>query len=158
MRPSKYPLFAAVSLLLVVTSAESARRPRFGGALRLEMRALVRSLDPLEPPADPVEAAARERICSLVFDRLVSLDEYGRIKPSLAVSWESDSTKRRWVIRLRSNVKFHNGTPLSPESVVSAFSTQNDSWMATVIPDGIAIQADQPVPDLLYDLLHPRYS
>ena len=158
MRPSKYPLFAAVSLLLVVTSAESARRPRFGGALRLEMRALVRSLDPLEPPADPVEAAARERIFSLVFDRLVSLDEYGRIRPSLAVSWESDSAKRRWVIRLRPNVKFHNGAPLSPESVVSAFSTQNDSWMATVVPDGIAIQADQPVPDLLYDLLHPRYS
>lgn len=158
MRPSTYPLFAAVSLLLVVTSAESARRPRFGGALRLEMRALVRSLDPMETPSDPVEAAASERILSLVFDRLVSLDEYGRLKPSLAASWESDGAKRRWLIRLRPNVKFHNGAPLSPESVASALSTQNDSWMASAVPEGIVIQAGQAVPDLLYDLLHPRYS
>jgi ABC-type transport system substrate-binding protein len=146
MRPSKYPLFAAVSLLLVVTSAESARRPRFGGALRLEMRAVVRSLDPLAP-TDPVEAAASERILSLVFDRLVGLDESGRIKPSLAASWESDSAKRRWLVRLRPNVKFHNGAPLSPESVASALSTQNDSWTASAVPEGI----------VLYDLLHPRY-
>ena len=39
--------------------AVAARRPYYGGTLRIEIRAQVRSLDPTEPVSDPMEFAAK---------------------------------------------------------------------------------------------------
>src|ERR1700681_2560153 len=50
---------AGISALLAATLAVAARRPYYGGTLRIEIRVQVRSLDPKEPVSDPMEFAAK---------------------------------------------------------------------------------------------------
>ncbi|WP_455662502.1 ABC transporter substrate-binding protein [Pradoshia sp.] len=50
-----------------------------------------------------------------IYDRLVSIDEGGRIYPGLAHSWEQDEAKLR--LYLRKDVKFHDGSILTAEDV-----------------------------------------
>lgn len=59
MKPTTLPWIAGTSALLLVTLAEAARRPSYGGTLRIEIRAEVRSFDAKDPTADPGEFAAK---------------------------------------------------------------------------------------------------
>ena len=51
-----------------------------------------------------------------LFDTLLTRDRQGNIQPQLATSWESidDNT---WQFKIREGVKFHNGEPLTAETV-----------------------------------------
>jgi len=63
-------LLVAISTGLAVGSySEAAQRPRYGGTLRVEIGAVVNSIDPSTPAASPEEAAAKEEICSLLYER-----------------------------------------------------------------------------------------
>jgi hypothetical protein len=63
---------AVISTLVIVAfatlPARSARRPRYGGTLRVEIGASVASLDPDAAAATPEEAAAQWQIDSLIYD------------------------------------------------------------------------------------------
>lgn len=54
-------------------------------------------------------------------ETLVDVDESGRLVPSLAISWHSDDGKI-WDFDLRHNVKFHDGSDLTADSVVNALN------------------------------------
>ena len=70
MKLRSYLLLAAISaLLLGAGRAETSRRPRYGGTLRVEIGAVIHSLDPVESPADPEEAAAKDEIGALLYDQ-----------------------------------------------------------------------------------------
>ncbi|HWZ53467.1 MAG TPA: ABC transporter substrate-binding protein [Candidatus Acidoferrales bacterium] len=58
----------AAVILLVALPGTTARRPRYGGALRVEIRAAVASLDPAVAAANGEEEAARAEIDSLIYD------------------------------------------------------------------------------------------
>jgi len=61
---------AVISLaLLCAGRVETSRRPRYGGTVRVEIGAVVHSLDPAGAPADAAEAAAREEIGALLYDQ-----------------------------------------------------------------------------------------
>jgi len=63
-------LLAATSVLLgSVGRAEPARRPRYGGTLRVEIGAVVNSIDPSVAAASPEEAVAKDEICALLYER-----------------------------------------------------------------------------------------
>lgn len=63
-------LLAATSAgLFAVGRAEPARRPRYGGMLRVEIGATVNSIDPSVAAASSEEAAARDEICSAINER-----------------------------------------------------------------------------------------
>ena len=47
----------------------------------------------------------------LIFDTLVTLDEYGNLVPELAESWDISEDGKEYTIHLREGVKFHDGTP-----------------------------------------------
>src|SRR6266850_1383353 len=68
---------------------------------------------------DPPNSVLRESIILgyNVFDHLAARDlKTGKVGPSLAVSWKSlDDTT--WEVKLRSGVKFHDGTPFSAKDV-----------------------------------------
>ena len=51
-----------------------------------------------------------------IYDTMITRDKDGKLQPALAVSWRSlnDTT---WEIKLRPNVKFHNGEPMDAEAV-----------------------------------------
>ena len=48
--------------------ARTARRPRYGGTLRVEIGAAIASLDPAITPTTPAEAAAKSQIDGLIYD------------------------------------------------------------------------------------------
>src|SRR5262245_22746528 len=72
---------------------------------------------------DPPNSVLRESIILgyNVFDHLAARDlKTGKVGPSLAVSWKSlDDTT--WEVKLRSGVKFHDGTPFSAKDVKATF-------------------------------------
>jgi hypothetical protein len=74
LRPPKEVLIAALCLVLCVTAvgagrAEPSRRPTYGGTLRVEIGAIVNSLDPAAAAANPAEADAKENVGALLYER-----------------------------------------------------------------------------------------
>ena len=65
-------LIAASSAIVLLTAlpVKTARRPRYGGTLRVEIGTSVKSLDPAVPAANSDEEPAKEQIDSLVYDVL----------------------------------------------------------------------------------------
>ncbi len=118
--PARNNLCVAFVALLALGAAATApnaaasTRPQRGGTLRVQMREQIATIDPRQWPSAPAQAAAAERLDSLVFDRLVRLDGHGTLQPALAISWQHDAQFRRWEFRLRDGVKFSDGSPLTP--------------------------------------------
>lgn len=156
MRRSPLLWFAAASLFVTLPAA-AATRPRYGGTLRVQAAGALASLDPLHDLLAP-DAALRERVAALVFDRLVEVDERGRPQPALAVSWQQDADLRRWQFRLRPSVKLHSGAPLLPQLVATCLAAANPAWRVRLVGDEVAVESDSPLPDLLFELARTRYS
>src|SRR2546427_12980095 len=72
---------------------------------------------------DPPNSVLRESIILgyHVFDHLAARDlKTGKVGPSLAVSWRNvDDTT--WEVKLRKNVRFHDGTPFTARDVKASF-------------------------------------
>ncbi|MDX1241999.1 ABC transporter substrate-binding protein, partial [Sinorhizobium medicae] len=68
---------------------------------------------------DPHYANLNENtsLLSHVYERLVYQDDRLDLKPGLAVSWRAVSD-RQWEFKLRENVRFHDGSPLTADDVV----------------------------------------
>ena len=106
----------------------------------------------------PAEAAAAERLDSLVFDRLVRRDEHGTLQPALAVSWQHDAQSRRWQFRLRDGVKFSDGSPLTPPVAATALQQLlGASFDVSATSDSVVIQAEHSLPDFPAKLATGRY-
>jgi len=78
-----------------------------------------RTLDPM----DAYDGPSIREIAS-VYDRLVSEDFINgtlQIVPSLATSWEVDSSGRVWTFHLRQGVNFSNGDPFDANAVKYSF-------------------------------------
>ena len=152
-------LFAiAVLAGLVAAGATASVRPRFGGTLRVQMRQHVSTIDLRQWPTASEQAAATERIESLIFDRLVRFDDHASVQPALAVSWQHDELSKRWQFLLREGVKFSDGSPLTPE--VAALALQQllgNTFDVSANSDSVIIQADHSMPDLLAQLASGRY-
>jgi peptide/nickel transport system substrate-binding protein len=72
MKRTLLPRLAIISLacafVLSAIPARTARRPRYGGTMRVEIGPAVSSLDPAAAAANPEEAAAKEQLDALVYD------------------------------------------------------------------------------------------
>ena len=147
----------ATVTMAAVNSAGSTR-PKTGGTLRVEMSEPFAPIDPRQWPATPGQIFAIERIDSLVFDRLLRLDDRGTLQPALAVLWEHDAQSKRWQFRLREGVKFSDGTLLTPP--IAAMALQQllgISFDVSASSDSIVILCDQSLPDLPRQLAMGRY-
>src|SRR5258708_38953480 len=71
--------YCAAVALLSVASVRCAARPRYGGVLRVEFRASTVTLNPRRWKPCSQELATNERLADLTFDRLATLDNYGRV-------------------------------------------------------------------------------
>ncbi len=61
---------ATISVVLAAAAPlRPARRPRYGGTLRVEIGAIVKSLDPSVAAANPEEAAAKVELDALLYER-----------------------------------------------------------------------------------------
>src|SRR5437879_12338275 len=62
------------------------------------------------------------RVIEQVYDGLIELDPQLRPQPALAESW-TQASPTVWVFKLRKNVRFHDGTPLTAADVVFTYTT-----------------------------------
>jgi ABC-type transport system substrate-binding protein len=164
-RTSLLPL-AAVSLVLgaalwPLEPEAASLRPAYGGVLRMMTAARVVSLDPSVWPApagDP-RAATANRLAELALETLVRVDGEGRPAPLLATTWQHDRDRRSWQFRLRRDVHFHDGSPMTPSMVAAALnSIPGRGWRAGVFGETLVIESAEAVPDLLAQLALPRHG
>src|SRR5208337_4047713 len=151
------------SVMVGAVAARAGTRPQYGGAVRVEMRAAPTSLDPAElVPADDAQpdSFAMRSLTILIFDTLVTTDENGTIQPWLATSWQSSQGNQpgnqRWQLRIRRDVKFHDGTPLSAEVAAASLRAANPTWNVRAEGDSVVIEPGGPDPELLAELALPR--
>lgn len=158
---SLYGVFAALLALGAIAAAPNAaasKRPQIGGTLRAQMAERMAVIDPRQWPSASAQSAAAERVASLVFDRLVRLDEHGTVQPALAISWQHDAQSKRWQFRLREGVKFSDGSPLTPP--VAALALQQllgASFDVSAPSDSVVVQADHSLPGFPMELATGRF-
>jgi peptide/nickel transport system substrate-binding protein len=94
-----------------------------GGTLTVGLELDIPGFDPLKVG---VYDTAANIAASLLLETLVKLDDNGKPKPSLALSWSSSEDFRTWTFKLRPDVKFHDGTPFNAQAVAWNFARQKD--------------------------------
>jgi hypothetical protein len=148
-------LRAAISaaLALVAAAALQAAPPRFGGTLRVKLRSSRISLDPREWTPGSLNSSDSRKIASLVYDRLVTLNDYGQFQPALATEWTHDATFKTWHFKLRAGVHFSDGSALTPALAAAALqSTSGKNFEIAATEAGLTIHSLQPAPDILEQL------
>jgi peptide/nickel transport system substrate-binding protein len=147
-------LLAGLALVLL------ARTPAAAQVLRIGVSIETNSIDPMLSTTSPNAMLARH-----FFDELVLQDERQRLKPGLALSWRPVGPTV-WEFRLRSGVKFHDGSAFSAEDVAfslrraptvsaaAAFAvyTRAITEVEIVDPLTIRIHSAAPYPLAPYDL------
>jgi len=144
----------AVSSLLLGISALAETRPQYGGTLRTTTRIAPSSLDPADRTQS--DSLARRNLSSLMFDTLVVMDNRGRLQPALASSWKTEPGNQRWQFWLRRGVKFHDGSPLTPEAAAASLRVASPGWSILAAVDSVIIERDSPAPDLGAELARAR--
>jgi ABC-type transport system substrate-binding protein len=140
-------------MMFLVSSVLCAARPQYGGVLRVELRASSVTLNPRRWKPGSPEYATNQRLAELIFDRLVSLDNYGRFQPQLAIEWSHDGSAKRWQFTLRQGVKFSDGSLLAPGDVVAALQPLlANGTQISATPTGVVIQSGNSATDLLEQL------
>jgi peptide/nickel transport system substrate-binding protein len=83
--------------------------PVKGGDLTVGMFADINSFDTIAKLNIPAMA---------IYDQLMRYDENGEAVPYLASSMETSDGGKTWVLGLRPDVRFHDGTPLDADAVI----------------------------------------
>ena len=153
MRPSGWQ-WLAVSSMVLSAMAVAETRPQYGATLRTATSIAPMSLDPADK-AQP-DTVARRNLSRLMFETLVTMDDRGRLRPALATSWQAAPGNQRWQFWVRRGVKFHDGSPLTPEAVAAALRAVNPDWSVLPAADSVIIERNVPESDLPAWLARPR--
>jgi peptide/nickel transport system substrate-binding protein len=100
----------AIGAAVLPTGAASAQTLTLGTKLELN------TLDPHFFAAFPTGSSHEN-----LYEKLTFQDETGAIQPQLATGWRSIDPQT-WELKLRPNVKFHDGSPFGADDVVFTFA------------------------------------
>jgi hypothetical protein len=79
--------------------------------------------DRIDPANAPHPSNESERLLfRQLYETLVRVDCSGRIAPALAASWRLDADGRTWIVTLRENARFSDGTPVTAADVRASWS------------------------------------
>ncbi len=76
----------------------------------------------------------------LVFLPLVTLDSLGDPEPRLARSWEHTPDWRTWTVRLRSDVRWHDGVPVTAQDVAFTLDLMRHPAVGKAPPDAYRVE------------------
>ncbi len=74
-------------------------------------------------------------LSSLLYDGLTRLDKDGNLQPALALSWTISEDQLDYVVTLRHDITFQNGTNFSADTVLANFNRWFDPQDALHVPD-----------------------
>jgi len=175
-RPPEPPAASSVATVPTadIVPDECALIPPTGAPI-----ATVGLTDRIDPSNAPRPTNRSERLLfSQLYETLVRVDCMGRVRPGLATSWRlesrfvapADSNTRRWIVTLRENVRFTDGT-LVTSAAVHASWLQNGgrgqprqyvsrllNWVDEVDDRTLAIQLDSDRFDAPAALAHPELA
>jgi len=92
----------------------------------------------------------------LLFDTLTVLNDRGVLEPCLAVSWEAEPGNQRWRIKLRPDVNFADGSPLTTDVVATSLRAANPDWKVFPAGDSVTIETLRPKPNFPAELALSR--
>lgn len=111
---------------------------------------------PTEPgsfdPHTNVTIVGGYRFYPAIYETLIRYGVDGSLQPMLAESWSTPDSGKTYRFKLRSGVKFSDGTPFNTQAVADALSrmrTLNKGAVALFAP----IESVKPVDDLSFDLV-----
>ncbi|WP_018723860.1 ABC transporter substrate-binding protein [Salinispora fenicalii] len=140
-RPKAAVAAVAVAALAVAGCAESDREDSGGS----NNDTLVFGVASDPKVLDPSFASDGEslRVARQVFETLVRPEEGGtKVSPGLAESWTPDEAGTTWTFKLRSGVKFHDGTDFNAEAVCVNFNRWYNAKGLMQSPDVTAYWQD----------------
>ncbi len=129
---------AAVAMPAISAAAQPPRRT--GGTFISAKTTEAPSLDTILE-----QAASRQRIDVLFYNRLVEWGADGKIEPVLAESWTTSPDGKTWTFKLRRGVKFHSGRELVADDVKFTYDRVMDANIGSggrgyfLVIDGIEI-------------------
>jgi len=104
------------------------------------------------PNTDPAVGSDESSSSALVnlYDTLVYPTTTGDVKPNVATDWSVSSDGLTWTFKLRSGVKFHDGSPVTANDVVFSLNRmltmgQGYSYLFTPYVDKVSAPDDQTV-------------
>ena len=97
--------------------------------------------DPVKlDPAD-YDDGNSAHVAEQVFETLVEFDgATTKVRPALATSWTTSSDGLTWTFKLRPNVKYSDGTPLTADDVLFAFTRQWDDSPSNTAHNKVSLQ------------------
>ena len=99
-------VFITLILLSTINYAQTLKIGLASGALTMDPHAR--------------DEIATISVLSNIFDSLVSFDKNLKVYPNLAISW-TNPTPKVWIVKLKENIKFHNGNKFNADDVVFSF-------------------------------------
>ncbi len=110
-------LFLSAALLLAGAAAQTATCPKVGGTATIAQNSEPGNLNPLIFPT-----TYDTNIEELVFNALVKPTADLNYQADLAQSWKFSADKKTLTLKLRPNVKWHDGQPLTARDVAFTLS------------------------------------
>jgi peptide/nickel transport system substrate-binding protein len=104
------------------TRSGSPRAGQPGGTIRVAHLTPTGVVDPLTV-TDPASVALLNQTCEYL------LNDDGdtlTLRPSLATSWKPNDKGDAWTFKLRNNVRFHDGSPMTAKDVAATFDRLSD--------------------------------
>ena len=137
--PIDQPSAASTPPVVPAPATPSAQTPRLaepvsdecalfasGGPARAESRNPITTIgltDRIDPAHAPRPTNDSERLLfRQVYETLVRADCMGRVVPGLAASWRLDADRRTWIVTLRENARFSDGTPVTATDVRASWT------------------------------------
>ncbi|MEA4907873.1 MAG: ABC transporter substrate-binding protein [Anaerolineaceae bacterium] len=107
---------AATAPTQASTAPAGAQAPAQGGSLVIGLATEPVSLDPAAGLY-----IAEQFLLMNIYDPLIWVDPDLNLKPGLATAWESNDEGTQFTLKLRQDVKFHDGTPFNAVAVKQSF-------------------------------------
>ena len=113
-------LMAAV-VLAVAAPGAAAADPRQGGTLAVGIAQDPAVIDPIR-----TGTFTERQLSTPVYEALFDIDPNGRAVPLLVDSFTVSDDLKTWTFKLKSGIKFHDGTPFDSAAVVANFDRTRD--------------------------------
>ena len=118
--------------------------PVVGGSISIGLEAEATGLRPWEDSC----SSPCYTIMTTIYDKLMEQSSAGGYEPYLAESLEPNEGLNEWTLKLREGVTFHDGTPLTSQTLVDMFEIQKEGATSSSAITNTGLTSIEVVDDL----------